>query len=65
MDNSKCKKFWTSKCKWFILTMDLHAVYMAIDTYTHNTDVNPKPKKKPFGLANNTNIWIVLTIDVR
>jgi len=52
------------KCKWFTLTLDLHAVYMAIDTYTHNTGVNPKPKNKPFGLANNTNLSSVLTIDV-
>jgi hypothetical protein len=25
------------KCKSFTLTWDLHAVYTAIDTYTHNT----------------------------
>jgi len=25
------------KCKWFIVTQDLHVVYMAIDTYMHNT----------------------------
>jgi len=28
------------KCKWFTLTQDLHAVYTAIDTYTHNTADN-------------------------
>jgi hypothetical protein len=28
------------KCKSFTLTLDLHAVYMAIDIYTHNTDTN-------------------------
>jgi hypothetical protein len=27
------------KCKWFTLTQDLHAIYMAIDTYTHNTSL--------------------------
>jgi hypothetical protein len=28
------------KCKWFTLTRDLHAVYMAIDTYMHQHTQN-------------------------
>jgi hypothetical protein len=26
------------KCKWFTLTLDLHAGYTTIDTHTHNTE---------------------------
>jgi hypothetical protein len=28
-------------CKWFTFTLDLHVVYTAIDTYTHNTGQDP------------------------
>jgi hypothetical protein len=31
-----CKKFGCVKCKSFTLTLDLHAIYTAIDTYSHN-----------------------------
>jgi hypothetical protein len=29
------------KCKRFTLTLDLHTIYTAIDTYTRNTSPNP------------------------
>ncbi len=40
-DKCKCKFFWSVSVnhKCFTLTLDLHTVYMAIDTYTHNTGV--------------------------
>jgi hypothetical protein len=33
-------KNWKCKCKWFTLTLDLHVVYTAIDTYTHKTGLD-------------------------
>jgi len=38
-DKCKCEFFLT--CKWFTLILNLHAVYTAIDTYTHNTNWYP------------------------
>jgi hypothetical protein len=28
------------KCKWFTLTLDLHVLHTAIDTYMHDTGVD-------------------------
>jgi len=39
-DKCKCDKIWMCKCKWFTLALDLHAIYRAINTYTHNTGLN-------------------------
>jgi len=36
------------KCKWFTLTLDLHAIYMVIDTYTHNTASYSSIKRTKF-----------------
>ncbi len=46
-DMCKCKKFAdVSANEWFTLTLDLHAVYTAIDSYTHNTGQNHYVKMK-------------------
>jgi hypothetical protein len=34
------KKIETRKCKLCTLTLDLHAIYTIINTYTHNTGWN-------------------------
>ncbi len=31
------QNIYTRLCKWFKKPLDLHIIYMAIDTYTHNT----------------------------
>jgi hypothetical protein len=48
-DKCKWKKFGhVSANEWFPLTLDLHAVYTAIDTYTQNTGQNHYVKMKLF-----------------